>query len=265
MDDQIVTTPQQPNNNPLPQEPHVSVQQKGRLNSLIKFVLFIIIVILCVGGVYYWQHKKVNNLATQLSSSNTHITSLNKQLAGLQVEKSSTGSSASTTTTKVWSFDGYYTLNYPASWNVGEYVGADESSGQFPFVYFTPNNSPSGANPQLISVWISTASSASTNLFNQEYSTQVSNGNKPSKTTINGYNTFSYQVVQTAKNPPAASGIQTDDYYVLEDGSESDVTLTFDFTVSKTGTAYGTAYNASSLSTSFTNLVNTTKFQSLHS
>ena len=77
MDDKPTTPTQQPIDNPLPHAPQVSLHQKRHLNSLTKFVLFIIIIVLCSGGIYYWQHKKVNNLDQHISNLNSQVSKLN--------------------------------------------------------------------------------------------------------------------------------------------------------------------------------------------
>lgn len=54
--------------------------KKGHLNSIVKFILFIVIVALCSGGVYYWQHQKYTTLNTKVSNLNQQVSDLNVQL-----------------------------------------------------------------------------------------------------------------------------------------------------------------------------------------
>lgn len=237
--------------------------EHGILYTIIKIMLIVLLIAMFAGAAYYWQRLKVVSLTNQINSYKNETNSLNKQISTLQnAAKVNKANGSSSSGTKVWSFDNYYTVSYPSAWSVGEYVG--QTAGQFPNIYFNPNNSPSGAPAQLISAWLTTAASATVNEFNTAYSAQASAGNKPVKSTINGYNAFTYKVVQSNQNPVATPGTQTDIYYVLEDGAAADTTLTLDFTESRTGTGYGTAYDASSLLANYTTLVGTTKFLTPH-
>jgi outer membrane murein-binding lipoprotein Lpp len=89
-----------------------------------KFILGYLVLILLVaalGGVYSWQHKKVNSLNSQVSK-------LNKQVASLQACKTTSASSkatASSTTTSPYAGWKTYTLPveklsfmYPSDWTV---------------------------------------------------------------------------------------------------------------------------------------------------
>jgi len=81
----------------LSKEPKSLIASKPAINdrvksySVFKFVLIILFVALCSGGVYYWQHSKVTSL-------NVQETGLINQIAKLQKEIKTTTSTSSSTT-----------------------------------------------------------------------------------------------------------------------------------------------------------------------
>jgi outer membrane murein-binding lipoprotein Lpp len=138
MDDRLVTpTPNQPEGSPSPFQtsaeptsesfPEVPVgpitNQAPKPKRSKKPLLLSLLVILLIAGagysVYAWQHKKVNDLNTQVASLQSQITSLNSQINDLK----SAASSSSSTQADPYAGWKTYTSNsekasfkYPSNW-----------------------------------------------------------------------------------------------------------------------------------------------------
>src|ERR1700683_1707992 len=84
-----VTTPPQAPISPQPSlaPSQSSATKKGHLNSITKLILFIVILALCSGGAYYWQHKKVNDSNAKVASLQTQLSSLQSQVNKLSKQK----------------------------------------------------------------------------------------------------------------------------------------------------------------------------------
>jgi outer membrane murein-binding lipoprotein Lpp len=89
------TTP--PMNEHRPTDMSKSSSSAGH-HLLFSFIALIILAA-AVAGVYAWQHKKVNNLSSQVSGLNAQVSKLNAENSALSASKASESKSTATTTT----------------------------------------------------------------------------------------------------------------------------------------------------------------------
>ena len=91
-------------------------------NRLVFGYLALIIAAAALGGMYVWQHTKVNDADTKVSSLQSQVTSLKSQVSKLSKAEASASAALSQATdpTANWasytSQDSKFTLKYPSSW-----------------------------------------------------------------------------------------------------------------------------------------------------
>jgi hypothetical protein len=114
------------------QIPHADSKKHPKTKTILLTLLPVVLIIFASGGVYYWQHKKLDQIQLQLNQSKqsndslkNNVGALNKQVSSLTAQlkgKSQVGSSTATETTPVASDNltikvldayRYYTTQYP--------------------------------------------------------------------------------------------------------------------------------------------------------
>lgn len=111
-------------------------KKKRNKKPLLFTLLAIILIAAAAVGTYYWQHKKVKDLTSQVNSLNSQVTSLQGQVSNLKKSTSQDSSTNSSTSTSASSdqYSGWksFTLKleklsfkYPASWTL-----KDNSDGE---------------------------------------------------------------------------------------------------------------------------------------
>jgi cell division protein FtsL len=92
--------------------------------------IVLVILIVAVAGVYEWQHKKVTDLDTQLSSTQTQVANLQKQVSITSQKTSATPTQAQSSTFTYSPQTGGFNLTLPKTYEV--LVGADGNDGGAP-------------------------------------------------------------------------------------------------------------------------------------
>lgn len=221
-----------------PSKPEVT-SSPVHINHAHKFIygyIALIVLAAAMGGIYAWQHKKVNSLNTKVSSLQGQVTTLNASLAK---------SNAALNSTKTWSYENTYSLVYPSNWTVGEDLATNELTGEQPLITFTPPNVPTVAYP-VISVGLYNTSNMMAG-FPQSKAGFTYTPTAPESLTINGYKALYQQSV--------ANGL-TNDTYGVTNGT---ISLFINFQVSETSSAF-TKYNASNDLTAFNSFAKSVKF-----
>jgi hypothetical protein len=65
---------------------NIPKQRTGHLNPITKLILFIVIIVVCSGGVYYWQHKQVTNLNQQALTLNSEVKTLQGSVKNMDIQ-----------------------------------------------------------------------------------------------------------------------------------------------------------------------------------
>src|SRR5579884_2860420 len=73
-----------------PQQTSFTTNSKSKIKLLLLSLLALVVLLAVAYGVYSWQHQKVNDANTKVSSMQTQLTSLNKLVAKLQNTSSKT-------------------------------------------------------------------------------------------------------------------------------------------------------------------------------
>ena len=98
----VPVTPTEPSTQPAPESPKPTVSymkpQRGSLGMILKTLLIIVLLGGIGGGVYYWQHQKVQDANKQVTSLTSEVSSLKSQLAQAQTTTTTTTSTTSKTT-----------------------------------------------------------------------------------------------------------------------------------------------------------------------